>query len=160
MRKISRTPQRLQQTLKRADPDAMRARMKRRPALAFVQREPNPLLGMEKDLPAEEAFAETAKRLEGGLSAAMQKQMQAFAGQGRSDYYAVLCFEQGEQLEALLKAWGYPDPEAAFIDGPLLASILGIEIPEPEFRLKPLRGVDKALARLVTHVPKGLSSGP
>ena len=115
---------------------------------------------MDRDLEPEEKFAEVTKRLEGGLSAAMKKQAEQFDGEGRSDYYCVICFEQGEQLDAFLKGVGYPVVDDVFIDGPLLAQQMKIEIPQPTFRLKPLRPPDKTLMRLVTDIPKRLQSEP
>jgi hypothetical protein len=158
MKPIKSTPKPLNRTLQPIDREAMKARMMKRPKLGFIVKEPNPLQGMPRDLPAEEQFQEVTKRLEGGLSAAMKKQAEQFDSEGRSDYYAVLCFEQGEQLDAFLKGLKYPEPDAVYIDGPLLARCAGIPIPEPEFRLKPLRAPDKSLARLVTVTPKRVQS--
>lgn len=120
----------------------------KRKLLAFIGPARDPLAG-KPELPPEEDFTETVKRLEGGLSAAMKRQSEVFRAQGRSDYYAVLCFEEGEQVEAFLKGVGYPDPEARFVDGPVLAKLLMIEIPATKFRFRPLRKPDGALARLV-----------
>ena len=141
---------------KRNPADMIRQRLAGQQALAFVGPADDPLEGMPDDLPPEQRFAETIKRLEGGLSAAMKKQSKDFIQQGRSDYYCVLCFEQGEQVGAFLKGLGYPAPDDMFVDGPLLARILNIEIPQPTYRLKPLRKPDKALARLVTRIPTGI----
>ena len=127
-----------------------------RTPLYFLDDARDPLKGIPKDLAPEDQFKANMNALGQGLSGALQKQQQQHKERGRSDYYIVVCFEHGDQADAFMKATSYPDVEAQFVDGTILAKLLSIELPAAPYRPPKLRKPDQTLAKLVTMIPRRL----
>jgi hypothetical protein len=154
--------------LKRLDPNAMKKRREAAKALDFVPNVREDVIADVDDeaLTPEEANAERMELLDDALNgnkpvtdgstikADLKRQRDAYANQGKTDYYGVICFADGDALTEFLKKVDYPDPEATFIDGYILAARLGIELPRPKFQLQKIRPPVKSLAGMVTAFPK------
>ncbi|WP_024517053.1 hypothetical protein [Bradyrhizobium sp. Tv2a-2] len=139
-------------------------------ALDFVERQDDVLDDMPDDLSPEEENAEQMRRLDVALNgdkattngstikADLKRQSDAFKNQGSGDYYCVICFVDNEAVTSFLKQAEYPEEDAVFIDGYLLAKGLGFELPKPNFKLQKIRPPVRNLERLVTAFPsKGKS---
>ncbi|MFT3791522.1 MAG: hypothetical protein QM741_10665 [Rudaea sp.] len=59
-----------------------------------------------------------------------------------SEYWACLCFQNREQKEAFLSALGILDIGDKYLDGPLVAKRLGIELPSAEVPYNPTPRID------------------
>jgi hypothetical protein len=125
-----------------------------KPPLGFIEPADDPIRRVPKDLTPEEQFKQTMNALGQGLSGALQKQAAQHKERGKTDYYIVVCFEHGTQADAFMRATGYQDYEAQFVDGTILAKLLKIELPPAPYRPPRLRKPDQSLARLVTVIPK------
>ena len=123
--------------------------------LAFVRDcNVNPLADVPEGLTAEQKFKADMNALNKGLSGGIKLQMAAFRELQRMDYHFVMCFEQGQQSIAFLRAIGYNQTEATFVDGTIVAKLLGIEIPKSTLKPKLIRHPDKTYAGLVTTLKR------
>jgi hypothetical protein len=129
--------------LKRLEPRAL-TRMNgpktvRRRPLEFVPEADNPLFDQDlsgnneqrrkKELDAVgKAFSKASKQISG---------RDALSGYG-VDYCCVV-FHDADQVDAFLRGVGYPEPKDHYIDGPILADILGITLPEPKVAISKLK---------------------
>lgn len=120
--------------------------------LKFIEDAPNPLAGMP-EAKTEEELTDVQKALRAGFIARSKAEKFRRDETTRTDFFFCVVFEHGDQAKAFMKHWGYPDPDAQFVDGTILAKAMGIELPPTPFRLKPLRPADKSLQHLVTAVP-------
>lgn len=158
--------------LRKLDPNALKNRREAAKALDFVPAVRDDVLAEIDDemLNPEEANAARMAALDGALNgdkaedkvetnnstikADLKRQRDAYANQGKTDYYCVICFADGDAVQAFLKATNYPDADAVFVDGHILAGRLGIELPKPKFQLQKIRPPQKSLSRMVTAFPK------
>jgi hypothetical protein len=116
--------------------------------LAFIPPSPDPMIGLPEGKTNEESIGNEVKAVESSIMARLKADAKRKEIATSAEYYFVVCFEDGNQASTFLKALKYPDDNAAFIDGTILADILNIELPVAE-KMKPLREPDRALARLV-----------
>jgi prepilin-type processing-associated H-X9-DG protein len=135
-------------------------------ALDFVGDAPDVLADVEEGDSPEATHGAIIDRLDHALNdqpserdastikADLKRQGDAYKNQGLCDYYVVVCFADGDATTEFLKKLGYPDPNAVFVDGHVLASLANIELPKPKFRLQHIRPPQKNLERLVTAFPK------
>jgi hypothetical protein len=127
----------------------------KREILGFVPEEPDPMVGIKPGKAHEEkitrelsqfgkAFREAAKQ----EAAAMHHSLEGYGAE-----YFVMVFRDKHQATAFLQAIKYPEPKDVYVDGPMVAEIIGVELPEALVPPpKPLRRVhDKRLANLVTR---------
>ena len=120
----------------------------RKKPLAFIPPEPDPMLGISEGKTNEELIGNEVKAVESSIMARLKADAKRKEIATSAEYYFVVCFEDSNQASTFLKALKYPDDNAAFIDGTILAEILKIELPVAE-KMKPLRAPDASLARLV-----------
>ena len=134
----------------------------RRAPLAFIEPAPNPMQGMSKDGTHEEQAAEQLTRLQQGFRDRAKAERFRMNETTRSDYHFTVVFEHGDQAVAFLAKAGYRENTAMYVDGPMLAEALGIELPPTPFKLRKLRPADRSLRHLVTVIPKrsGLTGDP
>jgi len=152
--------------LKKFDPKALAKRREAAKALDFIPAEDDALADMPDDLLPEQENAARMEMLDAALNgekpvtdgstikADLKRQGDAHKNQGRTDYYCVICFAEGEAVTEFLTRVGYPEPDATFIDGHILAGVLNIELPKPQYKLQKIRPPQRTLARLVTAFPK------
>ncbi len=117
--------------------------------LAFIEAAANPI----KQPPTgteEEKQEQTLVQVRNGFVARAKEEAHRFQETTRTDYYVVMVFEHGDQVNAFLRQSGYPDANAMFVDGTIVAEKLGMKLPPTPFRLKPLRKTDNSLSRMVT----------
>lgn len=126
----------------------------RKAELKFVQPAVDPLRGIELNGTPEQNAETEVKAVKSGFAQRAAQEQERFQQTTRTDYYFAVVFEDGGQANAFLKAVGYPTADALFVDGTILADILKIEIPQAEFKLRPLKAPDAKLARLVTSAPR------
>lgn len=88
------------------------------------------------------------------MSNAIKNEQRHYKLQNVSDYYFVAVFADGAAVSKFLQKLGYPDADATFVDGHVLASLLNIELPKPDYRLQQVRPPQKQFSRLVTAFPK------
>lgn len=157
--------------LRKLDPDRMKKRREAAKALDFVERQTDPIGDMPEDLDPERENEERVARLdlvlngkvpasaepaEGddaqatSMKADLKRQGQAYAEQGKTDYYRVIVFADGASAEAFMAKVGYFDKELTYIDGHILANALGFDLPKPKLRLQKIRPPQKSYERLVT----------
>lgn len=125
--------------------------------MSFIERQGDPLKHVPDGLNGEDEFKATHEALERGLSAGIKSQAEAFKEISRTDFFVCLCFEHSDQVDAFLRACKYPEIDVQFVDGTILAENLDIKLPPAPYRHKPLRPVDRTLARLVT-MPRRLGA--
>ncbi|SHG90904.1 hypothetical protein [Bradyrhizobium erythrophlei] len=152
--------------LKKIDMASIAKRREAAKALDFVGDGEDALADMPEDLKPEEEEAERLKRLDTALNgekpvtdgstikADLKRQNEAHKNQGANDYYFVVVFADGDAATEMLKKTGYPNPDAEFVDGYILAQCLGHELPRPKFKLQKIRPPQRTLERLVTAFPK------
>ncbi|UGY15136.1 hypothetical protein HAP48_0042530 [Bradyrhizobium septentrionale] len=164
--------------LRKLDPDAMKKRREAAKALDFVPNEADVLADMPEGLSPEDEHLERMRRLGDafgdipagdaspadeeskeldakgkGMKADLARQQNANAQQDTADYYICVVFADGASATEFIKRTNYPVPDSSFIDGHLLASALGFELPKPKIRLQKIRPPQRTLARLVTAFP-------
>ena len=112
--------------------------------LDFVPDEPNPLEG--KNLDAKTQDQKLKKQIDAvGLAfraaakSSHTQMLHELTGYGAE--YCVLVFEDSLQVTAFLREVGYPEPKDVYIDGTVLAQILGVELPPPSVERKRLKTV-------------------
>jgi hypothetical protein len=153
--------------LKKIDMGAIARRREAARALDFVPSGEDALAGMPEDLGPEAEEAERLRRMDAALNgekpvtdgstikADLKRQGEAHKNQGANDYYFTVVFADGKAATEFLKRTGYPNSDAAFVDGYMLAEALGISgLPRPEFKLQKIRPPQRTLERLVTAFPK------
>jgi hypothetical protein len=157
--------------LKKIDMAAIAKRREAAKALDFIEGEENVLADMPDDLNPEEENAERMRLLDVALNgekpagdgstikADLKRQGEAFKNQGKTDYFFVVVFADSDAATEMLKKMGYPDTDANFVDGYLLASSLGYDLPKPKFKLQKIRPPQRTLQRLVTAFPSKNNDG-
>lgn len=138
---------------------AMRAmggiRKAKREPLAFVPEEPDPLAGVKPAKNMEVKFKRELSAFGQAFRDSMKNEAAATYAEkvGYGAEYFVVVFQDADQATAFLRNAGYPEPKDVFIDGPMLAEAMGVEIPAslvpPPRKLKKVQ--DKKLAALVTR---------
>lgn len=132
---------------------------KQKEPLAFVPSSPNPLANMgKKPRNKEEEFKDTIDEIGKAFRAQAKGEKERYQDSGYAANYICVVFPDATQTNAFLEAVGYPDPTAMYVDGTMLADLLGWELPETEEVVKPLPKVHNpklaALARPLKP-PKG-----
>jgi len=113
----------------------------RRTPLNFVPEEKDALAGVKPGKTQEEtlkreldsvgkAFREASKKIS-------EDQKHHFVGLGTE--YFLMVFHDADQATAFLKAIGYPAPKDCFVDGPMVADLMGITLPKPLYEHKKLK---------------------
>jgi hypothetical protein len=160
LKRIERKPLKVSGGLKEMEVGGIAKRRLLNSALDFVQNEEDVLADLPEDLSPEEAHVARMERLDDALNqkttikADLKRQGEAHKEQGRTDYHFVVCFADNEAATEFLRKLGYPQADAIFVDGHVLAGLLNIELPKPKFRLQAIRPPQRNLARLVTAFPK------
>jgi hypothetical protein len=129
------------------------SKIKRTP-LTFVPEQPNPLACLPQQPTMEKQFEREMDAFSVSFRVAAKKEA-ADTAHAFSEYGAecfVMVFQDAPQATAFLKHIGYPVPKDVFVDGTIVAEILGVPLPastvEPPKRIKLTQ--DKKLAKLVT----------
>lgn len=87
--------------------------------------------------------------VQSGFRDRMKQEQERFAGATGSNFYFCVVFDDGDQVDAFLKATGIGPTEGdLFVDGRKLADRLGIAVPESKIRLDRPLNVDPKLKRL------------
>lgn len=112
--------------------------IKARPELRAFTPIPNPLgkPGKHVDGELEKEAAEELTEVQAALQDSRNKEQKAFLDAVATDYYAVLVFDDGDQLTKFLTAVGIRDVGAIYIDGREMADKLGIFIEESQVEKK------------------------
>lgn len=101
---------------------------------------------------AERDISEAAR----SLTAAQEQLTRLFRDEIASDYYAVLVFQNGEQLDAFVKATGLKaeGETTRYLDGTRLAKLLGIALPPgPKWKDREPKSKLAALAMYIGEKP-------
>ncbi len=140
--------------LKARRPQPLRRSVKRLP-LRFVEPAPDPLGGLPANPSPEKALGNELRAVKTGIQQRLDRDHERRRAAGDADDHFVMVFETGAQARAFLLAIGYQWPEEAFIDGTIVADILGIELPRSEHKPRELKKIhDPSLTRLVNRKGK------
>jgi hypothetical protein len=160
LKKIARKPLKESGGLKKIEAGGIAKRRLLNSALDFVQSEADVLADLPEDISPEEAHVQRMERLDEALNQKstikddLKRQGDAHKALSRADYHFVVCFADNDAATEFLRKLGYPQTDAIFVDGHVLAGLLNIELPKPKFRLQQIRPPQRNLARLVTAFPK------
>jgi hypothetical protein len=132
-----------------------RTKMKqRRQLLAFVDGEPNPLDGLDKSGSNEQRRKKELDAVGQAFSKASKQISKRYAYAGYGVDYCVLVFHDCDQVDAFLRGVGYPEPKEHYVDGTILADILGVALPAPKVEIAKLkRTQNPRLTRLAMRSP-------
>jgi hypothetical protein len=99
----------------------------------FYKSPASPLSGAADRAPTREAKLKTELDEVGKAFRAQAKgEKERYEEAGYGANYVVMVFPDAQQTNAFMEAIGYPDPEAMFVDGTLVADLLGWELPATE----------------------------
>lgn len=121
-----------------------------RKKLQFVKPAPNPLADVEEQATNEQSIAAEVDAVRIGIVERMKVDAARRKKAVATDDYFIIAFEDGIQANKFLEALGYPYLNDRFVDGLILAEIMGIELPKGE-TIAPLKTIHpKSLTKLVT----------
>ncbi len=120
-----------------------------------MQPAPDPLEGLPESRSPEKALGNELRAVKTGIQQRLERDQERRRAAGDADDHFVMVFETGAQARAFLLAVGYQWPDEAFIDGTIVADILGIELPKAEHKARELKKIhDPSLTRLVNRKGK------
>jgi len=135
----------------RSKPRRLNRSIKRLP-LTFVDAAPDPLANAQPNKSPEVSLASELKALKSGIQQRIAKDNDRRRAAGDADDHFVMVFETGQQAAVFLRAIGYQWPEEAYVDGTIVADILGIELPAAPTKPRQLKKIhDQSLTRLVNR---------
>jgi len=135
--------------LSRAKPQRLQRAIKRLP-LTWIDPAPDPLDGLKPSKSPEKALAGELQAVKSGIRDRIAADNVRRRAAGDADDHFVMVFETGEQASVFLRAIGYRWPDEAFIDGTIVADMLGIAIPKAAHKPRELKKIhDQSLTRLV-----------
>jgi hypothetical protein len=125
-------------------------------ALDFVPSAENPLCGIK---PSGTNEQQRKQELD-AIGQAFSKASKQISGRDKlTSYgvdYCVLVFRDADQVDAFLRAVGYPDPKAHYVDGTILADILQIALPAPKVVIPKIkRTQNPRLTKLAMPLQRG-----
>lgn len=124
--------------------------------LAFLEKaNPDDVTADTTGMTQEQAIDASVQILGTTMSQRMKMERERKKAATTADDYFVMCFQEGTQATAFLKAIGYPEIYASFVDGTIVAKLLDIELPEPTLKKRALKKThDKGLTRLAADLKK------
>lgn len=125
-----------------------------RKPLDFVPDEPNPLVGLPDAKNLEDKCAQELDAIGKAFRQAAKDESAAAAHEleGYGSEYFVCVFADAAQATAFLKAIKYPDPYDVFVDGTIIAELVGAELPAARATIKKLKPKqDKKLLALISN---------
>jgi hypothetical protein len=133
----------MKKPLQRTEPRSMTRIAKtfgRQPPLSFVADEPNPIKGLDtRGLNNEQRRKKELDAVGQAFSKASKQITAQHKDVGYGVDYCVLVFRDAGQVTAFLQGVHYPDPQAHYVDGTILADILHVALPEPKVALSKLK---------------------
>ena len=138
--------------LQRANPQRLQRAIKRLP-LTWIKPSPDPLANVKPSKSPEKALANELQAVKSGIRDRIAKDNERRRAAGDADDHFVVVFETGAQASAFLRGIGYRWPDEAFVDGTIVADMLGIEIPKASAKPRELKKIhDQSLTRLVNRI--------
>ena len=129
-----------------------RKRMTKHVPLSFLKPAPSPWRGFKEREKNEDNMRAEVEAVHSAMVDRLKQDQARKKLATASDDYFTVAFESGEQVDAFLRAVGYPQFKDAFVDGLILADLLKIELPVPKAKLKPLKTKHaESLTRLITN---------
>ena len=133
------------------------AKVGMRPLAPLAMKAPDPLDGVNPEGNLEESTVEELGAIEKGFRERAAAEKERFLAATETSFYTCLVFDSGAQCDAFLKATGLDKGSSdLFVDGRVLAKMMGIELPPAIVDFKRDFKVDKKLAALAEPLkPKG-----
>ncbi len=124
--------------------------------LPFIDKvDPKVVTADTEGMSQEQAIDASVQVLGTTMSQRMKMERERKKAATAADDYFVICFQEGAQATAFLKAIGYPELYASFVDGTIVAKLLDIELPAPTMKKRALKKThDKGLTRLAADLKR------
>lgn len=131
------------------------AKLGMKPLAPLAMKAPDPLKDSNPEGDLEEQTMEELGAVEKGFRQRAADERERFLAATETSFYCCLVFDSGAQCDAFLKGTGLDKGQSdLFVDGRVLAKMMGIELPPAVVDLKREFKVDKKLAALAEPLKK------